>query len=190
MSWTHSSTQFRSLRRGQPRTLHSCRRKSTQGTRTASGQLSSEGRVQGQEPSANSDDDDEAYHRTDHRRHTRKHSPRWDRPVPFKDWHSENSRQCSQHSHRRETRSREDHSSVPRTDATAFKVDQPSRSGTDLNCVNKTDRDTAYNKQEHFDEIFNKMTNRKRAPTNLRKCVANPGWCEWHRWYEWNERDD
>ena len=47
---------------------------STQGTRTASGQLSSEGRPHGQEPSANIVDDDEAYHRTDHQRFTRKHS--------------------------------------------------------------------------------------------------------------------
>ena len=113
MSWTHFSTRCRSLSRGQPKILYSCGMKSTQGTRTAPGQLSSNGRPQGQEASANSVSDDEAYHRTDHRRHTRKHSrPRWDRPVPSKDWHSENSRQCSQHSQRRETRSREDHSDV------------------------------------------------------------------------------
>ena len=98
MSWTHSSTRSQSLRRRWPRTLHSCKRKSTQGTRAASGQLSSEGRPQGQEPSAN---DEEAYHRTDHRRFTRKHRrPRWDRPVLYKDWHSENSRRCSQHCQR------------------------------------------------------------------------------------------
>ena len=34
--------------------------------------------------------DDEAYHRADHRRFTRKHSRfRWDRTVPVKDWHSD-----------------------------------------------------------------------------------------------------
>ena len=44
-------------------------------------------------------DDDEAYQRADHRRFTRKHSRfRWDRSVLVrKDWHSENSRRCSQH---------------------------------------------------------------------------------------------
>ena len=58
--------------------------------KTTSGQLSSEGRPQGQEPSANIVNDGEAFHRTDHRRHTRKHSrSRWDRPVPLKDKHSE-----------------------------------------------------------------------------------------------------
>ena len=36
MSWTHSSTRFQPLRRRWPRTFHSCRRKSIQGTRTAS----------------------------------------------------------------------------------------------------------------------------------------------------------
>ena len=41
----------------------------------------------------------EAYQRADHRRFTRKHSRlRWDRSVLVrKDWHSENSRRCSQH---------------------------------------------------------------------------------------------
>ena len=57
----------------------------TQGTRTASGHLSSEGRPQGQQLSANSVNDDEAYHRADHRLLTRKHSrSRWDRPVLVK----------------------------------------------------------------------------------------------------------
>ena len=80
--------------------------------RTGSGQLPSEGKPQGQELTANSVNDDEAYHRTDHRRHTRKPSrPRcWDRPVPFK--RLALCRQCSQHSQRRETRSREDYSDV------------------------------------------------------------------------------
>ena len=68
-------------------------------------------------------------------------APRWDRPVPLK-----NSRQYSQHSQRRETRSREDSQWSPRTDATAFKVDQPSRSGTNLNLVNKMDYDFAESK--------------------------------------------
>ena len=82
-------------------------------TRNANSIRTAEGRPQGQELSANSVDDDKAYNRTDHRRHTRKHSrPRWDRPVPVKDRHSENSRQCSQHSQRREIRSREGYSDV------------------------------------------------------------------------------
>ena len=158
MSWTHSSTRFRSLRRGQPTTLHSCRRKSTQGTRTASGQLSSEGRPQGQELSANSVNDDEAYHRTDHRRHTR---PRCDRPFLLKDWHSENSRQCSQHSQRRETRSREDYSDVQGQTRRRSKLVNRLEVEQISICVNKTDCHTAYSKQQNFDEIFNKMTSWK-----------------------------
>ena len=89
------------------------RRKSTQGTRTASGDFSSEGRPQGQELSANSVNDDEAYHRTDHRRHTRKAAL-----VGIDQFliriGTQNSRQCSQHRQRRETRSREDYETLER----------------------------------------------------------------------------
>ena len=49
----------------------------------------------------------------------------------------------------------------------AFNVDQPSRSATHLNCLNKTD--CACNKQENVDEIFNKMTNRKEHPQTSEK---------------------
>ena len=154
MSWTHSSTRSQSLRRRWPRTLHSCRRKSTQGTRTASGQLSSEGRPQGQEPSANSVDDEEAYHRTDHRRFTRKHRrPRWDRPVLFKDWHCENGRRCSQHCRRRDTRAREDYSEIQGQTRQHSKLINLPRNKQICIYVNKLDCDTADNKQEHFDEI-------------------------------------
>ena len=67
-------------------------------TRTAWWQLSSWCRPQCQQPSANSVNDDDAYHRADHRRFIRKHSrPRWDRPVPLKLGTLTTVEKCSQH---------------------------------------------------------------------------------------------
>ena len=37
--------------------------------------------------------------------------------------------------------------------------------------MNKTDCDTAYNKQENFDEIFNKMTSGKELPQPAEKKI-------------------
>ena len=73
MSWTHFSTRFRSLRRGQPRTLHFSQKEiDTRNPNIIRTALIKTSRFKS--PSANSVDDNEAYHRTDHRRHTRKHS--------------------------------------------------------------------------------------------------------------------
>ena len=54
-----------------------------------------------------SSDNDETYHRADHRRFMRKLSrTALSLTSSFESWHSENSQQCSQHSQRRETRNR------------------------------------------------------------------------------------
>ena len=90
---------------------------------------------------ASSVNDDEAYHRTDHRRFTRKHSrPRWDRTVLFlKVGTLKTVDDCSQHCRRLDARSREDCSDTQGQTRQHSKLINPPRNKQICIYVNKMD---------------------------------------------------